>query len=584
MAGRIPEFDAGNLSLRPSETGVEAEAGAARRVGTFYNQQAGAQEMLARETDRLAGITEQVGRETEQLGSEKGAAMASAGRAIGGGISDAGDAAVKYLDHQQISQGAASWSKLLQDTTTDWNNTVKNADPNNPHVAQDFMDSLEDRLSKFQENGFYTEGGQKWAEAHVDALRQHMTEKTMADMSSVAGDAVVVNHKQTVNSLSATVHDDPSSLDFALAGLKSSAEGMISSSPNLKGTDVARVRGEVQQSGAEAIVKSAAIGYIEKNGTIPPWATDPKYAPYINGADLKTLEKQAQVQKRVEQSANRQDMIQKKELADLAVHAGANKVMNDNVTIGPNGKPMIKPDFYRQALELARSNPDAPSAASTARTMLDWGESQQSKDVKIVDDPATVTELSNRLFDPNQPLTTLDLMHAQTQGKLSDHTFQQLERNVKELEETPLKGPIYQDTMKAVHSALVLTGVGIAGKDDVGEKKYASFVQSFIPQYLSKYRSGTLEPDALNMDNPDSMISKAMQPFKRSVTDRINDYVSTLGGPTVTTTGGVTSRLYGGVPAPVSLGGIAALQRNPTTGEWRDQSTGKLYNKDGSPK
>src|SRR6185312_19826 len=221
---RIETFDAGNVALQPTETGVEATAGAARRIGAFYNQQAGAEEMLARETERLGGMTQQVGRETEQLGAEKGQAETEAGRRIGSSIAAAGDVAVKYLDSQQISQGSKAYADLLQTTTQQWNDTVKNADPNNPHVATDFMAKLDDQLEYFNNDGFYTENGQKWAEAHVEALRQHMAEKTTGDMATLAGQAAMVNQQQTVNSLSATVHGDPSSIDFALASLKSSTE------------------------------------------------------------------------------------------------------------------------------------------------------------------------------------------------------------------------------------------------------------------------------------------------------------------------------------------------------------------------
>ncbi|SDK13923.1 hypothetical protein SAMN05444171_7797 [Bradyrhizobium lablabi] len=296
MAGNIQGFDAGNLALRPTETGVEARAGTARRIGGFFSQQAGAEQTLAQETSRLGSETAKLGSETSALGAEKGASMADTGRRLGSSIAEAGDAAVKYLDNKQISQGSAAWTNILQQATKDWNDISAHADPNDPTVAKKFMESLDGQLSTFKDEGFYTEGGQKWAEAHVEALRTHMAEKTMADMSTMAGEAARVNQKQTVNSLSATVHSDPTSLDFSPTALKSSTEGMISTSPNLTGAQAAAVRSELLQSGSEAIVKSAAIGYIEKTAKVPPWATDPKYAPYINGAELKQFESAAKAE------------------------------------------------------------------------------------------------------------------------------------------------------------------------------------------------------------------------------------------------------------------------------------------------
>lgn len=578
---KITQYDAGNLALRPSETGVESVAGAARRVGTFYNQQSGAEQMLAAETDRLASNTQQLGRETQQvgsetaaLGSEKGAALASVGRELGSGIAAAGDAAVSYETHQNISHGTAAWSNILQQTTQDWNDTLKGADPNDPTVAQSFMSRLREKLDNFKENGFYTEDSQKWADAHTAALEQHFAEKTMGDMSSLAGEAIKVNHAQTVNSLSATVHGDPSSLDFALAGLKSSAEGIISTSPNLRGTDVAKVRGELQQAGAEAIVKSAAIGEIEKTGKMPAWVTDPKYSGYVNGAELKMFEKQAQVQARADSAAARQDAILKKQQADLAVHAGSNKVFSDNVSIGPDGRPMIDPKFYKQTLDLARNNPDAPSAASTARTMLDWGESQQNKDRKPVDDPTTVKGLNDRLFSPDNPTTAIDLMRAHAQGKISDHTFTSLNGMVKELDATPMKGPVFQDTMKAVHSTLNLVGQNgfTDQKDPIGERNYAKFIQTFVPEYVKQSRAGTLPANALDLNDPKSLISQSMAPFRnRSMQGDLQTQAETPPPAKASTP-----------EVPTSLRGIAALSHNKDWSRFRDDATGKIYDNQGA--
>ena len=61
----IPQVDAGIAALHPTEVGIDATAGAARRVGAFYNQQATAEEKLARETERL-------GAQTSELGTTKG--------------------------------------------------------------------------------------------------------------------------------------------------------------------------------------------------------------------------------------------------------------------------------------------------------------------------------------------------------------------------------------------------------------------------------------------------------------------------------------------------------------------------------
>ncbi len=513
----------------------------------FSNQLAGAEDTLARETSRLAGETSRVGSETSALGAEKGAALTSIGRNVGSSIEAGGQAAVQYLEHKDISQGSAAYAQLFAQKTQQWNDIANKSDPNDPTTAPKFMQSLEGDLATFKDDGFLTEGGQKWAEAHVDALRQHLAEKTQADMASKAGDAVIVNQKQMVNSLSAGVHGDPQSLDFAIAALKSSTEGQISSSPNLNVAQASRVRSEYLQTGMESIVKSAAIGYIEKTATIPPWATDPKYAPYINGAELQMLEKAAKTQAKVDNLTNKQAEIAQRQINERKAEGAANQSLTNNVKIDQQtSKPVINPQFFKDALDIAKM-PDAPQGL--ARTLIDWGESQQNKETRPVDDSATRQGLTDRLFDPTNPTTRQDLMRAQVAGKLSDHSFQSMERLVTELETSPLKGPIWQDTAAAVKGELILSGVGIPGKDIPGEANYAKWAQTFIPQYLAKSRAGTLPPNALDVKDPTSMISQSMAPFKRTVTQRANDYVSSLGG-TATGIPAARNDAMPAIPAP----------------------------------
>jgi hypothetical protein len=162
--------------------------------------------------------------------------------------------------------------------------------------------------------------------------------------------------------------------------------------------------------------------------------------------------------------------------------------------------------------------------------MLDWAESQQNKEKKIVTDQETRQDLTDRMFSPDKPTTSLDLMKAQMDGKLSDHDFTTMDRMVKELAESPLKGPVWQSTMTSVKDAMIINVPGLRGKDNVGVANYSSFMQSFVPQYQAKVRAGTLPPNALDTKDPTSMISQAMQPYQRNMADRMNDYVSRMGG------------------------------------------------------
>lgn len=267
---QIRQFDAPPLSLQPSETGVEATAQAGNRIGRFFNQ--------------VAAATTEVGNQIK--------------RTISGSIEAASNVAYQYVEHREISQGAAAFAQLNDNLTQQWNDTAKNADPNDPATAAKFREQvLEPALDKYRQS-FLTEGGQKFAEGRIDSLRNHMFEKTSADMSSLAKDAVAVNVRQTANSLSNTAMTDPSSVPHLLENADSLVGGMVGSAPNLKGADAARARMELTQKMKEGVVKSGAIGAIMQaanpEAEAAKWGA--KYPEYISGDELKMLAANARQQ------------------------------------------------------------------------------------------------------------------------------------------------------------------------------------------------------------------------------------------------------------------------------------------------
>jgi len=317
---KITQYDAPALGLRPTETGINAVAGAARRIQGEYNEIAQAKSDI--------------------------------GQRIGSTIKDAGKVATDFIDHQQISHGATALAGMISDKEKVWNDTVKNADPNDPTIARKFLDqNLEPDLDKFK-GGFITERGQQWAESHADAFRQHMFNKTSADMSTLAGEAAKLNVRQTVNSLSNTVRSDPSSLDFAIGTLQSSTGAMVDTSPNLSGTAAAKVKGEITQAGKEAIIKSAALGHIEKTGEVPEWATDPKYSQYINGAELKQFQQQARYYSRVNESEGRAAQAQREHATKLDFNQQVNDLRLSTMPKNAGDRPTLPPDYYDRLRKL----------------------------------------------------------------------------------------------------------------------------------------------------------------------------------------------------------------------------------------
>lgn len=259
----IKTYDQPSLGLNPTEVGVEATARAAGRAGAFFNQ--------------VASATEAVGNQFA--------------RGVSSAVRDAGDVVVRFAEHKEISQGAAAYAALNDRLTQQWNERAKTADPNDPTVAAKFREEvLEPELEKYR-GGFLTEGGQKFAEARVDNLRNHMFEKTAADMSSLAAKAVETNMRTTANSLSNTAMRDPTAVPHLLAQSDALVNDLVESAPNLKGAASAKVRMDLTERMKENIVKAGAVGAIQNSPdpekTAQEWGA--KYPQYINGAELKQL-------------------------------------------------------------------------------------------------------------------------------------------------------------------------------------------------------------------------------------------------------------------------------------------------------
>ena len=482
----IREFQTPALGLRANETGVEATAAAARRVGAEYN--------------------------------EAGGSIAAGGAAIGQSIKIAGDLYDDHLTHQEISRGGLALAGMMRKKTEDWNTAAKGADPNDPTVANKFLqESLEPDLEKFKE-GFTTQRSQQWAESHVDAFRQHMFVKTSADMASLAGEAIKANYRQTTNSLANTVRNDPTSLDFVLKTYEDTLTSVVGTSTNLKGADAGRIKTELLQKGKEELVKSAALGHIEATGKMPPWSTDPKYSPYITPSELKQLEvaeRHYATLNRSEQRAAEQDADRK---ARVQLHSDMNAL--ELSLYDDDGNLVASKDHIQKFREIVRANPVGanlePGRVSGMFNGLTRMIDRQNRVKASLDDDATRQDLTNRLFDPDNPTTMLQIGLAVNDGKLSQRSSKNLGAIVK-AEETSIKDPVMKVTMGGAKQLL--------GTDPVGAGNYASFVQVFLPQYIAQKRAGTLPANALDLKDPKSLISESMAPYKRTLQQQMQDRI-----------------------------------------------------------
>lgn len=449
---------------------MEATAAAARRGGAFFNQ--------------------------------KSQALDTTGSRFGTAIKDAGEVAVKYEDHRQISAGAAAFSKLEEGTDREWNARVnaEGVDPNDPSVAGGFREqTLEPRLQQFL-SGFTTENSRRWAEAHADRYREHMFHKTAADIGTLAKAAVDKNISETLNAQTNRVYSDPGVLDDARTSLTSSIEGQINSSPTMTAAQVAAARKELFTKGNEQLVKGAVLGAIEKGGDWQSIANKKENKPYINVAEMEMFAKRAKSQERADlyyQKATEQyEKTQNVHAADQAY----SKTFTDNVSFDETGKATIKPGYFKEVMKTA-GQPDAPMA--TAKAMINWAQAQQrEKRESIVTDKGVYNDLIARVADPSNPTTEAQILQAAAEDKLDGHHTQAALALRKSIQHGPLVEPVFQEKLKAVQGML---GVGVVPD---GHDKYSNFLQQFIKPYLALPESERAA--AIDTSNPNSLISKVV--------------------------------------------------------------------------
>ena len=247
---QIKEYTAENDVLRPSDRGVEAYGQAARRISAFYGQ---AGEVIRQSAQDRARVAEALARASEQTAQAAGARAQAAGAlatgekakatAFGGLATEAGTAfeqAEAFAGHQEVSLGMKNLAQAQESLTKEWNQTFDKqavADPNNASIGKGFMQGRFEQWADSYVRGFHTPQGYDWATEQVQHLRNHLTEKTSADMSTMAGMAVKSNWDKTITSLTNTARTDPSSVEMMIGKdgkpgqIDRMAEDLVSSNP-----------------------------------------------------------------------------------------------------------------------------------------------------------------------------------------------------------------------------------------------------------------------------------------------------------------------------------------------------------------
>lgn len=512
----IPEFSAPALDIRPSEIGVESVAAAGRRLGAYGSQIA--------ETKR-------------QLGSE----IASTAKI-------AGDQAVQYAEHQNVSalarHGTDVMAAGMQSLNAYFNGDDIPDDPknpnakkqalderlNNPAAAKQWLDNtLEPMLDQYRE-GAWTEGGQRYAERFAENLRQHLTTSAMADQSTAAGIASRDNLQKIANT-SATaaysahnVHD----LTAIINHFDGAVDANLSTSPTIKAQDRARIKEWGEQEKAK-VVSAAVQGRILSGA---PYDDITKAFPqYVQPGQNAQFQKQQEFYQRSIDNAKKNSLILNKQIAEAKTQSDVNDAFAKYVHVDPQtGAVTVDPKFAVTMGKLPFNNPNDPQAATHAKTWLDWNESQHKSPPRS-DNPQTVSDLLGIATDSTKTLDDVKIAVAKADiaKGITPETRAQINQVATDIRN--INDPFLKNAMKVAEEQLSpkITGV------PVDTSKYAAFYYDFIHnQYLPAKAAGTLPPNALDINDKTSLISQAI--------------TKATGGPQATVPAAISAN--GGLTAP----------------------------------
>jgi hypothetical protein len=550
----IRELNApGELSLRPDDRAQEALANSGRRIAALYGQAA--------------------------------EATNSIGRSARSAIEDVGTVAVKYAEHQEISKGAAEASKALAGLDAKWNEIVKNSDPNDPTIAAKFREETVEPTLQKMKDGFITEGGNRFAESQVQNFRNHFVTKTSADMGRLAGVAAKQNIETLTNSLSNAALSDPTSLSTALGLVSGSISSMVDSSPNLKGADAAAMKIELTQASQAAIVKAAAIGAINAN----PEAglkrfSGPEYSKYISGAELKQLEQQAKTVQRAE----RVDENYRRKNNELAKEEASDAREGEYVMKLNSGDPKQMAEVSARAI----AN-DFTLTLKARERMISMVNRELKPETEAKVSNATASDLISRIRAPEgdpRRITDLDPVYkAYTDSKLSksDLKFVREEFTSMRTPDGAELGGQQDEFIKGFKSSITHANSLLGKLDPSGDQKLYEFTRN-IQQKVTEYRKAGKDPrDLFDPAKPDYMGSPAaLAPYQKSLKDSMETMAERMRSSMQPSAPAEPSapkptRMVGDVPVPAALNGIADLQFNKATQQWRDKASGKIYDRRG---
>lgn len=448
----------------------------------------------------------------EMEGRHIEASYAQAGHDIGGGIQAIGADVEKHEEIQDSASNSKAGAAAFLSLSNQLNDASSKAaaDPDSADKHFDgFNQSMEDTIGSIG-NDATTDSGRANAERIQNTLRDEFTRQSIGARSAVDGQAVISSLRQTQNTLTQAVSNNPSLLDSTSAYLKQTLQDQLAAH-SLRPEESARISAEIGDQAQKALGEAAFTTMAQNN---PQAALDAlhggKFANYFNAEDIKVAENYANAQvraktendKAVTEAQKKQDTEEFKTAASQLV--GSFVQSDGSLRIPPGGPQQI----IKMSLMPGAEPGEIRSLADMTKSVL---KDQEKGNVARTDAP-TYESFSKKMLDNN--LSAQEVYQARADGQLSDKDTGFFLRGMKNLEADPaLKDAEKQFNTwaQAQKPAFTHSDNLFGGTDPAGAAKFNQFYQDAHARFQQTYQSKGDWSGLLKQGNPSYLGSIAPQ-------------------------------------------------------------------------
>lgn len=371
----------------------------------------------------------------QQEGRRLGGFYHQMGQDIGNTTAQVGQLVEKHQSFQEISHGIAVGATVQADLHKSLDDTLRNADPNDPNVVNDWMsNTMQPKLQQLQDAP-QTQAGKEWALNYTKSLGQTLTEKARGEQSALAGQAAIQNYNHALNQTQATVQSDPTGVDGQIGMMRMNIKALTE---HMDPEAAAQLQTHFETTGAKAIVQTAVRSQMDANpeaGLAALSKGGGAIDQYLDDSDKEGLTRYAEAAQRMKTEQTKAAALDAKTQRE----GEAKKVYSSIIasSVQPDGSIQFGPQAFSAYQSLAKNYGDVvPSEVASLGNAMQEANRRAINHEDVQSNPNIANSLYSAAADGSLTTQSVD---ASIKG-LSTYDYSHLHEAAKDAEENGKKG------------------------------------------------------------------------------------------------------------------------------------------------